>query len=120
MTFDWLAISQALASFCFGYPFVMAWYWMSGGILFRLLRERHEPLPDAPPVLHEYPLVSILLPCFNEEDQAAETFAALAALKYPNFEIIAVNDGSRDNTAAILDELEKRMPQLRVVHLAQN
>ena len=120
MTPDWLAISQGISAFCFGYPFVMAWYWMSGGVLFRLLRERHEPLPDAPPVLHEYPLVSILLPCFNEEDQAAETFAALAALQYPNFEIIAINDGSKDKTAAILDELEKRMPQLRVVHLAQN
>lgn len=120
MTLDWHAISQTLAAFCFGYPFVMAWYWMTGGVLFRLLRERHEPLPDAPPALPEYPLVSILLPCFNEEDQAAETFAALAAIEYPNFEIIAVNDGSRDNTAAILDELAKTMPQLRVVHLAQN
>ena len=48
MTPDWLAISQGISAFCFGYPFVMAWYWMSGGILFRLLRERHEPLPDAP------------------------------------------------------------------------
>ena len=44
------AITASLAILCFGYPFVMAWYWMSGGILFRLLRERHEPLPDAPPV----------------------------------------------------------------------
>lgn len=120
MAADWHQISATLAAFCFGYPFVMAWYWMSGGLLFRLLRERHEPLPDAPPALPDYPLVSILLPCFNEEDQAAETFAALAALRYPNFEIIAVNDGSRDNTAAILDELAKTMPQLRVVHLAQN
>ena len=30
----------AWPNFCFGYPFVMAWYWMAGGILFYLTRER--------------------------------------------------------------------------------
>ena len=117
---DLQEFSSALAVFCFGYPFVMAWYWMAGGLLFRLLRERHEPLPGNPPALGAYPLVSILLPCHNEEDQAAETFAALAALQYPNWEVIAINDGSTDRTAQVLDELARQMPQLRVVHLAQN
>ena len=117
---DLNAFSAALAVFCFGYPFVMAWYWMAGGLLFRLMRERHEPLPDEPPVLSEYPLVSILLPCHNEQDQAAETFAALAAIDYPAWEVVAINDGSTDRTAEILDDLARRMPQLRVVHLAQN
>lgn len=112
--------SLALSVFCFGYPFVMAWYWMAGGLLFHWLRERHEPLPDNPPPLASYPLVSILLPCFNEEDQAAETFAALQQIEYPNWEVIAINDGSKDRTAEILDQLALQMPQLRVVHLAQN
>jgi len=112
--------SAGLAVFCFGYPFVMAWYWMAGGLLFRLMRERHEPLPDDPPTLADYPLVSILLPCHNEEDQAEETFAALSALQYPNWEVVAINDGSKDRTAEMLDDLARRMPQVRVVHLAQN
>ena len=120
MTLDWHQFSEGLAAFCFGYPFVLAWYWMTGGLLFRVLRERHEPLPENPPALNHYPLVSILLPCFNEEEQAEETFAALAAIEYPNFEIIAINDGSKDNTAAILDAMTQRLPTLRVVHLAQN
>jgi biofilm PGA synthesis N-glycosyltransferase PgaC len=93
---------------------------MAGGLLFHWLRERHEPLPDNPPPLASYPLVSILLPCFNEEDQAAETFAALQQIEYPNWEVIAINDGSKDRTAEILDQLALQMPQLRVVHLAQN
>jgi biofilm PGA synthesis N-glycosyltransferase PgaC len=117
---DAVTFSNLLAVFCFGYPFVMAWYWMTGGILYRLLRERHEPLPDEPPALIEYPKVSILVPCFNEEAQAEETFPMLAAIDYPDFEIIAINDGSKDRTAEILNRLAARIPQLRVVHLARN
>ena len=113
-------VSLALSTFCFGYPFVAAWYWMAGGLLYQLLRERHEPRPDDPPALREYPLVSILLPCFNEQGQAAETFGALVGIDYPNWEVIAINDGSSDRTPEILDELAQRIPQLRVVHLARN
>ena len=89
-------LALALPQFCFGYPFVMAWYWMAGGLLFQWFRERHEPMPDQPPTLPDYPLVSILVPCHNEESQAAETFSALAQIEYPNFEVLAINDGSRD------------------------
>ena len=64
--------------------------------------------------------VSILVPCHNEEAQAEETFGALAAIDYPDFEIVAINDGSTDRTAEILDSLATRIPNLRVVHLAQN
>ena len=33
----------AMPQFCFGYPFVMAWYWMVGGLLFYQTHERHLP-----------------------------------------------------------------------------
>jgi biofilm PGA synthesis N-glycosyltransferase PgaC len=117
---DLRTFADGLAIFCFGYPFVMAWYWMAGGLLYRFVRERHEPTPDSPPPLPEYPGVSILVPCFNEERQLEETFAVLAAVDYPAFEIVAVDDGSTDRTAAMLDELARRIPQLRVVHLERN
>lgn len=120
MTPEQTLFNQSISAFCFGYPFIMSFYWMWGGLLFHTLRERKEPLPEHPPLLADYPLVSILLPCFNEEEQAEETFGALLRIEYPNFEIIAINDGSRDNTAAILDAMTLRMPRLRVVHLAQN
>jgi poly-beta-1,6-N-acetyl-D-glucosamine synthase len=109
-----------LAAFCFGYPFVMAWYWMAGGLLFQAFRERHEPTPGHPPALTSYPLVSIMVPCHNEENQAEETFSALAQIEYPNFEVVAINDGSRDRTAEVLEGLAARLPQMRVVHLTRN
>jgi biofilm PGA synthesis N-glycosyltransferase PgaC len=113
-------IEHFLPAICFGYPFVMAWYWMSGGLLYRWIRGRHEPLYDAPVALVEYPSVSILVPCHNEEAQAGETFGILAAIDYPDFEIVAINDGSTDLTAEILDSLATRISNLRVVHLEQN
>ena len=109
----------AWPNFCFGYPFVMAWYWMAGGILFYLTRERpsaaaQDPATDA------WPPISILVPCYNEAANAEETLSAALAVDYPDFEVLAINDGSRDETAAVLDRLAGRQPKLRVVHLAAN
>ena len=115
---DWLMIS--LGAFVFGYPFVMAWYWMVGGVLFYVTRERHMARPDRPPRIEQPPPISILVPCYNEGDNAAETLGAAAAVDYPEFEVIAINDGSRDNTAEVLDRLAAQIPGLRVVHLAAN
>lgn len=107
-------------SFCFGYPFVLSWYWMTGGLLYRWLRERHQPAPDKPPTLHSYPLLSVLVPCHNEANNVVEVFNALDALNYPNYEVIAINDGSRDNTGESLNCLAQRLMHLRVVHLSRN
>ena len=118
MTLD--PILLAIPVFCFGYPFVMAWYWIAGGLLFYFARERSMPPQTEPPALPVWPPISLIVPCYNEQDNAEETLSAAAAVDYPDFEIIAVNDGSRDDTAAVLDELATRMPRLRVVHLAEN
>src|SRR3954462_8093221 len=116
----WDFLILAIPAFTFGYPFVMAWYWMTGGVLYGLVRERHEALPGQPPPLSGYPPVSILVPWHNEGDNGREVFAALDGIDYPDYEVVAINDGSRDNTGEILDELSARTPRLRVVHLARD
>ncbi|MBO9716791.1 MAG: poly-beta-1,6 N-acetyl-D-glucosamine synthase [Pseudoxanthomonas sp.] len=114
------SLDLALAVFCFGYPYVMAWYWSVGGLMFTWLRERRERPHDQPPVLFEYPPISVLVPCYNEARQVDETFAALDRVAYPDFEFIAIDDGSSDDTAARLDVLAARYPRMRVVRLARN
>ncbi len=117
-TTDWLLVG--IGAFCFGYPFVMAWYWMVGGLLFYITRERHMGACDRARLLDIPPPISILVPCYNEDDNAKETLETAAAADYPEFEVIAINDGSRDNTGEVLNRLAARIPRLRVVHLASN
>jgi glycosyltransferase involved in cell wall biosynthesis len=67
--------------------------------------------------------LSVFFPAFNDSGTIASL--VISAIKTaerltPDFEIIVVNDGSADATAAIADELARTYPQVRVVHHAQN
>jgi biofilm PGA synthesis N-glycosyltransferase PgaC len=106
--------------FAFFYPLAMSLVWMSGGLIYFMRWERRKPSRVKPPALSSYPMVSLIVPCHNEGEQVRETIAYLAAQTYPYFEIIAVNDGSTDDTGEQLDELMKECPELRVLHLASN
>lgn len=111
----------AMLAFIFFYPVLMSMVWMIGGITFYLRFERHpHRIVNQPPVRDEYPLIAVLVPCFNEEAHAEETIEALMELAYPNFEVIAINDGSKDRTGEILNQLASRFPKLRVIHQLEN
>ncbi|HXS55685.1 MAG TPA: glycosyltransferase, partial [Hanamia sp.] len=47
---------------------------------------------------NEYPLVSVIIPAYNEEVNAVRTVNSLLAQDYPQLEIIFVDDGSKDET----------------------
>lgn len=109
-------MSDLYFGFAFFYPLFMAWLWIAGGIWFYFKREyRQNDLPEP-----SEEGCSIIIPCFNEEEQAHATIRYAMQTQYPLFEVIAVNDGSSDKTAEILDELAAQYPKLRVVHLAEN
>ena len=104
------------------YPFAMSWIWMAGALIFYIVRERHRNEPDVLPKLHHYPDISVLVPCHNEGAQIRETIAALEKINYPRdrFEVVAINDGSKDDTGAQLEALAERYAFLKVIHLANN
>jgi glycosyltransferase involved in cell wall biosynthesis len=67
--------------------------------------------------------LSVVVPCFNEEAniarvvrQAAEVGRTLAS----ELEIVVVDDGSTDETAAVLQALEDRVPELTIVTHLRN
>jgi glycosyltransferase involved in cell wall biosynthesis len=66
--------------------------------------------------------VSILAPAFNEERnlEGAVLDAVDAAADLDDYEIIIVDDGSTDGTAAIADRLVAELPKVRVVHHPTN
>ena len=113
---------EFLMDFVFYYPLFMSALWIAGGLYYWMHWERHWPWSDdtLPPPLAGEPLISILIPCYNEGDNVADTIHAALAQQYPNIEVIAINDGSKDNTAEVLDRLAAQDPRLRVLHLAQN
>lgn len=69
------------------------------------------------------PGLSMFFPAYNDGGTIASLViqaVQVAARLTDDFEIIVVNDGSRDATGQIADELARRYPQVRVVHHPSN
>lgn len=65
-------------------------------------------------------LVSVIMPCFNAGRWLGKAVDSLLAQSYGRIEIIAINDGSTDDTGDILDAVARRDTRLRVVHAGTN
>jgi len=79
----------------------------------RILTTRGLDLPYL--VAGNGPLIAIIVPARNEARNIRRCVAALLAQRYPNLAVIVVDDGSTDETPAILAELARTSPRLRVV-----
>ncbi len=106
---------KAIELFVFWYPAIMSAIWIAGGIIFYFCNERKKALP-----LYETPFVSVLVPCYNEEDTIENTVKELSALEYPDYEIIVINDGSSDRTSEIVRSIADKYPRMRFIDLKEN
>src|SRR5215208_7256201 len=57
------------------------------------------------------PLVSVVIPCYNQAHFLGEAIESVLAQSHPNFEIIVVDDGSPDDTS----EVAEHYPEVRLV-----
>jgi dolichol-phosphate mannosyltransferase len=71
-----------------------------------------------------FPMISVVVPCYNEEEVLLSCHARLMrvfeSVAEDEYELIYVNDGSRDGTEGILRSLHRQFPQTRVVILSRN
>lgn len=61
-------------------------------------------------------MISIIIPTYNAEVYVQRCIESVLSQAYKDFEIIVVNDGSKDSTAEILDKLSAQDSRVRVFH----
>lgn len=62
------------------------------------------------------PLVSIIVPVYNAEKYLVRCIESVLNQEYTCFELLLVNDGSKDRSGAICDGIAERDPRVRVIH----
>ena len=103
---NWQAVIDVAAWFFLAYFIAMGacHLLLNACSLLELPRQLEAGLPGLLPRPHERyePPVSVIMPAFNEEATIAAAVRSILHLEYPEFEVIVVNDGSRDGTLEAL------------------
>lgn len=64
--------------------------------------------------------ISVIIPCYNAELYLSDCLNSVINQTYQNFEIIAVDDGSSDNTAIVLNQYQQRYADKMIVLSVSN
>lgn len=63
------------------------------------------------------PMVSVMIPAKDEAETIEACLKSLQAQDYPNFEILVVDDRSKDNTAKIVATMAMQDPRIRLIQI---
>jgi len=83
--------------------------------LLALINQARERRRKAPLLGDNPPLVSVLIPAYNEEKVIASSIRQILKSRYVNLEIIVVDDGSVDATSAVVNEHFANEPRVRLL-----
>ena len=68
--------------------------------------------------------ISVIVPCYNEEESLPifykEITKVIKEMGNVEFELLFINDGSKDNTSNILRSLSKKDKRVRYISLSRN
>jgi biofilm PGA synthesis N-glycosyltransferase PgaC len=87
-----------LLSFFAWYPLVSSGVLVLVSLLFHFRRERPDNKPELDPKYT--PRASVLIAAYNESEHIEATIHGMLAIDYPDFEVVIIDDGSTDDTAA--------------------
>lgn len=123
MTVEWVAILSFIqhslpymvALFFFAaYPIATGIMWITTSLFFRSRWESEDKTNEA-----YLPKVSVLIPAHNEEQVLASALDAACRIDYPDFEVVAVDDGSTDNTRKVIEPYVES-GSIRAIYKLQN
>ncbi len=80
------------------------------------------PLP-APAGNHHQPVFSVVAPVYNEEEILPELYRRVTAVMKETgepYELVLVNDGSRDRSLEVMRELHEQDPRVKVINFSRN
>lgn len=118
---DWQVIAYAIARFAetIAIGVVITGLLQNALYLWQLILAARA-LASVPPVMEASllwrryadaaPPITLMAPAYNEEPTVVESVRSLLALQYPNFEVVVVNDGSKDDTLQVLIEAFELQP----------
>jgi len=108
-------LSVILIWFMIGYQLILT---LAGFFHYRHSRKEQRRIDSQK---FEFPGVSILIPAHNEEKVIAYTLEAMLKLEYPpdRLDILVINDGSEDGTAAIVERFAERDSRIRLYNVAK-
>ncbi|MGE6220060.1 glycosyltransferase family 2 protein [Nubsella zeaxanthinifaciens] len=66
------------------------------------------------------PLVTIITPCYNSADFVALTINSVLEQSYTNWELIVIDDKSKDNTTAVIETYAQQHNNIKLIKLEQN
>ena len=63
-----------------------------------------------------YPLLSVIVPCYNVEKYVNKCISSIVGQTYKNLDILLIDDGSADTTGKICDSWQEKDQRIRVIH----
>src|SRR5689334_21766528 len=70
--------------------------------------------------LMKFPLITFVMPCFNDGSSVKKAIDSIFDQDYPMIRVVAINDGSTDDTKKILNKLAQKYSKLSIIDFENN